>query len=315
MNTTVEAGTARLLGRFRHGSRNWHKAREGRVGGSRIAGITGLSPWESPFSAWCEMDGRIASGKETPEQARGHFLEPTIRKWFAAQHPEWKVRAGGTWVHQERDYELGNPDALCYDADGHLVEGAEFKTDVAATASGWGKPGTDQVPLYYRCQVKWYMDVFGVPRWRVVLLDERHRFREYVVEHDPVEAAMLRDAAEDFLASLFWGEMPPLDDHPATYAAVLQLHPDIDRDAAVVLPHEMAYEFIDAHLSLGAAEKRVTKVDSEVAAFMGNARRALWDGNRVARRQKSSASTVYLRPDERIAGIEISAPQQQECAA
>ncbi|MFC7591096.1 hypothetical protein ACFQYP_64980 [Nonomuraea antimicrobica] len=171
------------------------------------------------------------------------------------------------------------------------------------------------MPLYYRCQVKWYMDVFGVPRWRVVLLDERHRFREYVVEHDPVEAAMLRDAAEDFLASLFWGEMPPLDDHPATYAAVLQLHPDIDRDAAVVLPHEMAYEFIDAHLSLGAAEKRVTKVDSEVAAFMGNARRALWDGNRVARRQKSSASTVYLRPDERIAGIEISAPQQQECAA
>ncbi|MDX3100509.1 lambda-exonuclease family protein [Nonomuraea angiospora] len=314
MTATLEAGTARLLGRFRHGSRNWRQAREGRVGGSTIAGIAGLSPWQSQFSIWCEMAGLVPASKETKAQARGHILESTVRRWFAAQHPEWKVRTAGTYVHQERDYQLANPDALCYQ-DGALVEGAEFKTDADAAGSGWGRPGNDpnQVPVYYRAQVRWYMDVFGLHRWRVVLLDDRLTFREYVIEHDPVEAAMLRDAAEDFLASLFWDEMPELDDHPATYAAVLKLHPEIDRNASVILPHELAYEYIDAHLGLEVAEKRVKVADAEVAAFMGQARRALWDGYRVARRQLSSARTPYLRPDEKIAGIPIPAPQ--ECAA
>lgn len=49
--------TGRYIGRWDSGSPGWRTARANRVGGSRIAALLGLSPWESPYSAWCQCGG------------------------------------------------------------------------------------------------------------------------------------------------------------------------------------------------------------------------------------------------------------------
>jgi predicted phage-related endonuclease len=296
---TTTVGTARRLGRFRPDSRRGRRERRGRLGGSSIAAVIGKSPWASPYSEWCLQKGLIHPEPSNEQQRRGHYLEPGILAWFADQHPEFQVRRGGTYVHLDRGYQLGSPDGLCFQ-DGVLVEGVEIKTDADAYGSGWGRPGTAEVPIYYRVQVVWYMDVFGVKRWRFALLDGRLTMREYIVEYDAVEAALLRDAAEDFLASVFWNEMPELDEHPATYATVRKLHPKIDRDASVQLPAELAAELRAAVLGADAAEKRKRLALSKVSTFMGAARRAMHGGYDYALRQLSSKGLPYVKPDNHL---------------
>jgi predicted phage-related endonuclease len=296
---TQYAGTARRLGRFLPDSRRGRKERLGRLGGSSMGAVTGTSPWASPYSEWCLQKGLIQPESSNQQQKRGHYLEPGIRAWFKDQHPEFKVQAGGTYVHVNRGYQLGSPDALCF-RNGVLVEGGEFKTDADADGSGWGRPGTAEVPIYYRVQVVWYMDTFGVKRWRIVVLDGRLTFREYIIEYDPVEAALLRDAAEDFLASVFWDEMPELDDHPATYATVRKLHPKIDREATVQLPDVLAAELHSAVLRRKAAEKEERLALAKVGDFMGSARRAMNGGFNYAIRQLSSKGQPYVKPDQHL---------------
>jgi len=294
--------TGRFLGQWASGSREWHAARAKRLGGSRMAALLGLSPWESPYSAWCEMAGLVAPESQTDEQARGHYLEPAIASWFADQHPEWHVFETGTWTHRSRDWQLTNPDRLIREQPlpGVLPVGwydlevsslLEIKTD--ADGTGWGKPGTDEIPVYYRTQVQWYLDALGLQRAYIAVLTSRLQFREYVVEFDPVDAQMLRDRAEEFLDSLLWGEMPELDDHPATYRAVRKLHPDIE-DVDVDVDPELAAEFVAAQRDKAAGEARVVRARTALAAAMGTARRAVCGPHTIATRQSKSGGTPHV---------------------
>lgn len=300
---TLATPTGRFLGHWKSNTPEWDDARATRLGGSRMAALLGLSPWESPYSVWCLMAGLVQKDAQTRPQARGHYLESGIADWFADQHPEYQIRETGTYVHVDRDYQLANPDRLLLGMPGHFPEpgvraGLEIKTD--ADASGWGRPGTDEIPAYYRPQVQWYMDTLGVPKWYVVVLTGRLDFREYVVHYDAADCAWMRDQAEDFLSSLYWREMPDLDHHPATYAAVRKLHPDIDRDSAFVADLDLAVEFIDATTSLAAAERREQAARARLLAAMGPAHRAYYDGHRLARRQAKGGGTPFLVAEQNL---------------
>ncbi len=295
----VDDTTAVLLGQWADHAPEWHDARRGRIGGSSVAAVCGLSKWQSPFSLWCEMNDMVQPDPQNDEQARGHFLEPGIADWFAWKHPELEVRHGGTYVHRDRDYQLCNPDRLLYQG-GRLVGGLECKTDVRAQQSGWGRAGTDEIPIYYRVQVIWYMDVFGFDRWHVALLDGNLSFREYVVPYDAALAAELRDAAEDFLASLYWGEAPELDDHEATYATIRKLHPEIEEKAVVEVEQDLAIEFTEAHEGLQAAKKRWDKARSLMGDRMGRAQRAYFNGWHVANRASKGGGKPYVEASRTI---------------
>lgn len=298
--------TGRFLGHWESGSPQWDDARAGRIGGSRIAAVLGLSPWESQFSIWCQMAGLVEKDRQTRAQARGHYLEPGIAGWFADQHPEFEVRAAGTYVHTERDYQLANPDRLLFGVSGRFdtpgVEaGLEVKTD--AESSGWGRPGTGEIPPYYRTQVQWYMDTLGVPVWYVAVLGGRLEFREYVVRYDAEDCAWMRDQAEDFLSSLFWREAPDLDHHPATYATVRKFHPQIDQRTSFEADFDLAVEFIEATTSLTAAEKREQEARARLLSAMGTTRRAYYDGHRLARRQAKGSGAPYLVAESSLPDI------------
>ncbi|MFI7628450.1 lambda-exonuclease family protein [Microbispora rosea] len=312
MSDYLHTPTGRYLGRWATGSPEWHAARATRLGGSRIAALLGLSPWESPYSVWCQMAGLTQPGEQTKEQERGHYLEPAVAAWFADQHPEWNVFEAGTYVHRDRDWQLANPDRLIryhklpdampvgwYDIEVSAL--LEIKTD--ADGSGWGEPGTDQVPVYYRTQVQWYMDVLGLPRAHVAVLTPRLGFAEYVVDYDPDDAAALREAAESFLDSLLWEEMPDLDAHPATYAAVRDLHPDIDPDADYDADDELAVEFLTALADKAAADDREAEARTRLAAAMGTARRARWNNRTIATRQAKKGGTPYLVAGRKLPAV------------
>jgi putative phage-type endonuclease len=282
--------TGVFLGKWEIGSPEWHAARRQRLGGSEIAAVLGLSPWESRFSLWHRKRGEIADQPENPEMEWGKRLEPVLLAKYLDEHPGHYVGACGTFVHHERTWQLANPDALVHDVAGEplLWEGKVSRDDI-----GWGDPGTEQVPVYYLCQVRHYLDVLGLDRAVLSVLIAGQDYREYEIHADESDAATLRQAGAEFIASITRDERPDIDAHSATYTAVRELHPDIE-PVDVEIPAPLAKEFCESRVALSQAESRVQLAKSQVADLLGTGRRARFNGSTLATRQAKGEGLPYL---------------------
>lgn len=278
--------TATLIGHFEPGSEAWHAARANGLGGSEVAPILGLSPWESRFSLWHRKAGAVGPVEESPEMEWGKRLEPVILQKYRDNHPELDFRMrNGTFVNDERPYQIANPDLLAVEK---VVE-AKF----SMFGDGWGEPGTDEIPVYYRTQVLWYLDVLGVPTADLCVLIGGCDYREYTLTYDETEALELRSAAEEFLHSIEVGERPNIDEHSATYQVIREMHPLID-EADVDLPDRLAELYIASRVGLALATDAEQQARSLIADAMGNAKRAVWDGRTIATRQARGDGTPYV---------------------
>lgn len=278
--------TATLIGHFEPGSPDWHAARRDGLGGSEIAPVLGLSPWESRFSLWHRKAGLVGPVEETPEMEWGKRLEPVILQKYRDVHPELDFRVrNGTFAHDDRPWQIANPDLLAVD---RVVE-AKF----SMFGDGWGEPGTDQVPIYYRTQVLWYLDTLGLHHADLVVLIGGCDYREYTVLYDTAEADELRAAALEFLESIEHDDRPDIDAHSATYQVIRDMHPEIT-EADVELDNDLAQLYIGARCALANATDAEQLARSRIAEAMGNAKNAIWDGRTIARRQARGDGTPYL---------------------
>jgi putative phage-type endonuclease len=287
----MRIGDAVLLGQLDPGTPEWARARERRVGGSEVAAVLGLSPWESPFSLWWRKRQAIPPIPDNDRLWWGRELEPVIARRFALQHPELDVATCGTFVNDERDWQLISPDRIAWDAAGyfHLVE-----IKHAWEGEEWGPEDTEDIPVYYRCQVIWAMDVFGVDRCWLVVYFGGGRYREYVIKYDERDAEILRKRVETFLLSIEMDDPPEIDSHPATYQTVRELHPQID-DTAVDLPRELAEEYLAARALAAQYELDAKTATARVAQHLGNGRRAMYGGRCVAMRISKQGDLPHLR--------------------
>ena len=274
------------------GDRDWLKV----MSASKVSAMLGLSPWESRYSLWQRMAGRIDPQPDDDQKRRGHYLEPVIAEWWGDQHPEYAQVSAGSVHHAERPWQVVTPDRLVFGEDAGAA-GCEpialLEVKTAANDWEWGAPGTDEIPIYYRCQVQWALDVFGLDTCHVAVLTSYLEFREYVVRYDAEDAAYLRKQAQAFLASLDAGEAPDIDDHDQTYEAVRQLHPDIDGTDWPLDP-QLAAEYADAVTNYGAAARAKKHASAKVLDAMGTARRAMSGTEHYATRQARGTGTPFL---------------------
>lgn len=276
---------ARQIAELVPGSPEWLQV----MTASKVSAVLGISPWTSPYTLWQLMAGNEEPDEQTKDQARGHYLEPAIARWFQDQHPDWVVNyPGGTWASIERPWMVANPDGLVRE-DALL----EIKTD--AGNDDWGRPGTDQVPVWYRAQAQWAMDITGRSVTYFAVLTSYLDFREYVVEYDAEDAEFARDRAEAFLASIKAGEPPAIDGHTSTYQTVRKMHPEISA-AEVQVDGDIAQEFIAAVIDLEEAEERALRAKSELAAATGVAKRAFYGKQHIATRKARSGGKPWIEP-------------------
>lgn len=287
-------GTARLLGNFVAGSPEWYAARTRRFGASEIAAILALSPWQSPFSLWHLKAGNVPPQVDREWMDWGRDQEWVIARRFARAHQDegWKVRRCGLYVNLARPWQVAQPDRVLH-FGGRRMGALECKTD--RYADDWGAEGSDDIPIYYRCQAMWQMDCFGWSACYLAVLITGVDYREYLVRYDPEEAEILRKAAVEFLASIERNEPPSLDTHAATYRAVRQLHPDID-DVEIEIDAELAEQYRTALTELDAAEAAKSLAGARVLDAMGRARRAVHDKKRIAIRVPTKGGPPHLRP-------------------
>ncbi|MFF8997090.1 YqaJ viral recombinase family protein [Streptomyces achromogenes] len=293
MTITTDAGAQApaagpvVLGWFEPGSPEWHAARATGIGGSEIAAVLGLSPYESAFSLWHRKQGLIGPVAESEEMYWGKVHEPAICARFATEHPNLAVTPAPTYAHPARPWQIANPDRH---AGPDLLE-AKTSRD----AEGWGEEGTDQIPVHYRAQCLWYMDVLGARRCWVAVLIAGSEYREYLVEYDQAEAEFMRDKAAAFMESLAAGDRPAIDGHTATYQTVRELPEGLD-DVDVEIETALRDRFHQAQDAYWLAEDELTACKGLLLDAIGTGRRAVCERERVATRTVRDGKTYQLLP-------------------
>lgn len=280
----------------------WLKLRGAGIGASEIAAVMGVSPWESPFSLWWRK--RLALDVDpTDEMATGTFLEPRIADWFERYHAapaELEVESGGLYASCDRPWQLATPDRLlnaygdcgteCDTLDGKLCQQCLTKRLagvleckwVSHAWDGWGEPGTADVPVHYRAQVQWQMDVMEVNSAVICALGPGG-FRVYYLMRDNADIAAMREAGGRFMRSLHAGEPPNVDDHTATLPMVRRLNDAIvDREQEV--PAMVAAGWLRSKRFKDLADRVERRYSANIRAHMGNAKTAVYEGRPIAYR-------------------------------
>lgn len=287
------------VGTWPLGSDSWHAARAKGLGGSEIAAVLGLSPWESPFSLWHRKAGHVPPQAVNDEMDAGTRLEPVIVQRNTERHHDLIARATGTWAHEDRLWQIANPDGI-YCAKGRLTDSL-IEAKFVIYPDEWGQAGTDQIPPYYLAQCRWYLDVFGLDTCYVeVFIGSQGEFREYVIHADEADQAFMRDKAQAFLASIAAGEPPDLDGSDATYQAVRHLAPGI-QDVDMEISADLATEYERALRDAAAAKEAKQLAAARVAQAIGTARRATFMKQTYAIRVPGqNGAPPFLRPGRGI---------------
>lgn len=294
--TTTAPPAPTVLGWFEPGTPDWHAARANGIGGSEIAAVMGLSPYESRFSLWHRKKGLIGPVEESPQMRWGKKHEPTICAEFAELHPDAGVVPSPTFAAAGRPWQIANPDRLLVGTKPATSRPeALLEAKTAYDDEGWGEEGTDQIPVWYRAQCLWYLDVLGVDRCHIAVLIGTCDYREYVVEYDLADALRMRDAAVEFMRTLAANERPDIDGHSATYQAIREIPEGLD-PVDVEIPTELRDRFHAAQDQAWLAEDELTACKGELLDHIGTGQRAVCERKRIATRTVRNGSTYSLMP-------------------
>jgi putative phage-type endonuclease len=291
----------------------WHEVRRQGVTASEIAAVMGISPWESAFGLyWKKVNDWRDDGNEFT--SAGRHLEDAIAEWWIAENdPLENLQLGwaGLYASADRPWQLATPDRLIYQSC-PACGGTGFGRDdpeygemvcqecliagyidppvalleckwVAYSWDGWGEPGTDEVPVYYRAQALWQLDVLGVDEVHFAVLGPGG-FRAYLVRRDEADLAVMRAAGAAFHARLESGEAPDLDGHSATITTLRKLHPSVG-EGDVEVPLSLAEAYAYARAARKEAADLVDQCEAEIRAALGSEfNRAVCNGKLVASR-------------------------------
>lgn len=275
------------------------------VTASNSAAVLGLSPYDSPFSLWWRKQHArqlVADGVPLEEGERsqrfeiGHALEPVLHRFFTAERLPvgWRIGSGGCWQGRgSLAWLRATPDRVLYDRvkSRTPVAVVDFKTSAGHEFGDDPGDGLPEIPIQYRVQMLHQMAAVGVQvGWLSVLTGEMKVAHYRVVPQDG-EIDMVVDAAWAFEKSLRDGIPPAVDGHEATTAALKRRYTDLE-DVDVEIDAGLAAEYAAACAAVKAAEAVKAEVTNRLLAQLGDARRAVCDGRKVATRSVSYRRSI-----------------------
>lgn len=200
------------IGCWEPDSPEWLQARRNRVGGSEIGVICGWSPYPDATRQRL-LHRKLGLLEEKPTSRamdRGKRLEAPVIGWLADRHKLAvdMQASSSTYTSPQCDRWLYNPDAIGVTASDTLVLLEAKTTSDRSADHGWGKAGTDKVPLHYAAQCQWGMGVLGIDVCYLGVLNgclngrPNLDFATYTLRFDPGVFAYMCGEADDFLAEL-----------------------------------------------------------------------------------------------------------------
>jgi putative phage-type endonuclease len=270
----------------------WYAARHEGIGSSEIAVLLGLSPYSSPFDLWWHKRNReVVPANDAMRW--GTRLEPVIIDAWSDEHPDLALRRSpGVIMHADRPWQRASPDALAYEGQDWTDPIALLECKSDNNRAGWGEPGTDEIPPHYLAQVRWQLDTLGLGVGFVAVTFGGPPL-EYVVGHDEADAVLMREKAQEFLASLERDTPPPIDAHHATTRRLKALHPSVE-DVEVEIPADLIEARREADDAVKAATADRDRYDNTIRDLLGDARAGTVDGEVAVTR------SVFDTPEKTI---------------
>lgn len=256
----------------------WYEARRPGITASEIAAVMGLSKWQSPLSLYfSKLDG--LEGEPDNDKFRlGRVLEPYVLERFQ-EMTGVETAPCGLVCARDRPWQLATPDAV--------QGGIPVEAKTAVSEEDWGPSGSDEVPLYYRCQLVWQADVLGAPfGYMCVLFLRSGEPRWYRIERDAEDVLVMREAALDFLRRLDEGDPPQPDGLDATTTALRRRYEPDEQAPDAVCGKGLRRSYVAALRAYGAADERKKLMSNRVRMAMGpSVRLRDPDGDIVATRR------------------------------
>jgi hypothetical protein len=262
---------------------------------SKVASICGVSRWHSAYELWLRMKGLIPPEPDSDRFRVGHAFESALADLWKLENPGWRLSPGEV---QFLTSEFGFPAVATLDRRACRGRGrkvVELKTQ--RDLDEWGDPGLDgDCPADYVIQIHAQMLFTGIIRHPADLLVLGPFFKHftYHVTFDEVVAHWMIGECQAFWASLAGDVAPNLDDSTSSYAAVRQLHRDIDPGIEAEIPEALATDYLTAHAESKVAESTLRGLKSKILAEVGTAQYVTCNGETIAARQAHPRGGVSL---------------------
>jgi predicted phage-related endonuclease len=192
------------------------------IGAASVAGILGISPYQSPWSVWARL-----VGLPVPDPSNQDRLDAgtDAEAFLAAQFNRHMERGGLACEQKQVDLEHADYPWLRGRGDG-LVTGIEGP-DIVGYCGGWeAKTSTDlrpwdEIPPHYAAQCQTYMLLSGYDNWWVTVGFGNWKVRHYAVLADPEDQATIVGETERFWREhVLTGVAPDVDGSDATSDAI-----------------------------------------------------------------------------------------------
>jgi hypothetical protein len=269
---------------------------------SKIPAVLGVAPpnWETSKSIWMKMayPECFESKPSNRQQRRGKTLEAGLMDLWFVDNPEWE-RFGGEQTFARTDLDF--PAAATPDDDATHQEtgeqvGIENKVVSRDDKKLWGKPGTDQIPVYYFFQTMWQMHMSGRRRTLVIkngpYIDQQDT---YIVHYQPDIAQVIEDKVRAFHQSVLDKIEPPNDGSETTLRAVQRVYSTIEADEwEVSLDKGIALE--EARLATKTIKGELIKAQADILGDVGTAKVIKCGGQVIGSRRATKAGASLYPP-------------------
>ena len=250
------------------------------IGASDVAGILGLSPWQTPAQTWARLTGLTVS-EGSAATARGHLIErallmdaadrmelpylrrndhPSALQTCVAEGAEYSPDRANSLRHPTHQWAACRPDAMVY-RQGRPVALIEAKT-TRSFADWQDANGNPILPPAYFAQVQWQMFVTGIAVTHVeafcTMTDER---RSIKVEYHPRIAETIFYRVETWRQRhLIGGEVP--DNITADIAGLIW---PAEREPETWLEADQsAYDDVYSYMHWSEVEKQAARQKSAI---------------------------------------------------
>lgn len=245
----------------------WLTARRQGIGGSDIAAIAGVNPWETALSVYLRKTGELPEKEETEAMYWGRVLEDLVAQEYARRHPEVRVRRiNAVLQHPEVPYFLGNIDReIRRKGDPPAI--LECKTTSAWQGGRW----REDVPDHVMCQVQWYLGITGYPTAVVAVLIGGNQYREFEIGRDDEIIGYLHEIGRRFWEEHVIPRVPPAPE-ATDLETVEAMHP-ISNGQTIDLPPDalsILSEYDAAKEAEKAARQRREDAEAKLKALLGD---------------------------------------------
>lgn len=299
----------------------WLKERKNGIGGSDVAAMLGASPWKTPHQLWLEKTGREEPSVSDAEAVYwGTVLEDVIADRYVGltgrkvQRVRRILRIDGTIALANIDRAVVNPEIA---GRVTVINGHKLTTDrilevktahaLASRSSDWGEPGTDEVPMHYWLQCKWYLGITGARWCDLAVLFGGQKLAIYTLERDDELFARLLDEAEWWWHAHVVADMPP---EPTTVEDARRLWARHEPGKTVAATDDVAAivtELADLKEQLKAIQEQIDQRELKIMQAMGDAEALEHQGKTLVTWKQTKPRLVT---DWRAVAEEIGAPEE-----